>query len=287
MMIATVPDLPPPPPSITIFVHGTQHAATGWIPKYASWAYNFTHHQDGLHRALDIPHDYLYTHLAKHLEDGDSKKFPLEHTYIFCWSGALSHTARLKAASELNKALNELVKKHTNPPHITIITHSHGGNVVLNIMNIEDEKEYIINTLIMTANPVQTTTKECAEDDTIIKEILAPHSHGDYIQVAAPQQHPDQDLFKESSFTSKEKIKNFLLSWLPPFSQRHFPKNSRVKHIKITCNGTSLSHIGFLLPSFTTTLGKIIDQAHCYDFSKEEMVYDIKPLSSDFLQFWK
>lgn len=279
----------PPPLPLTIYIHGTQRTATAWIPKTTTWAYNFTHYKKGLHRALDIPHDYIYSHVVRHISEGDSKKFPLEHCYVFCWSGKLSHEARLEAAKELHVSLQELLKQFPQPPFITIITHSHGGNVALNIMNLPDKKEYAINRLIMLANPVQQTTQACAEDSTVFKEILAPHSHGDLFQVAAPQQNPTNSIvFDRSFFTDPEKIKVFLLSCLPPFSQRHFPKNSRVKEIAITYKKRPISHLGFMLPSFTTQLGTILDKLETHNFATGEMEYDLPRYSkSDFLQFLK
>ena len=75
----------PHAPPVTIYVHGT-HRSTGWIPKSMGWAHSFTHYKEGLHKTLESPPDYIYTILTTHLCSGDSKKFPLEGSHIFCWS---------------------------------------------------------------------------------------------------------------------------------------------------------------------------------------------------------
>jgi len=60
----------------------------------------------------------------------------VRHYYVFGWSGLLSQHKRRQEALRLLNELTEEVKKFKKrniTPKITIISHSHGGNVVLNM----------------------------------------------------------------------------------------------------------------------------------------------------------
>lgn len=60
----------------------------------------------------------------------------VRHYYVFGWSGLLSQSKRRQEALRLLNELNEEVKKFKKrniTPKITIVSHSHGGNVVLNM----------------------------------------------------------------------------------------------------------------------------------------------------------
>ena len=68
-----------------------------------------------------------------HYAWGDSE---VRHYYVFGWSGLLSQNKRRHEALRLLNELNEEVKKFKArgiSPKITIVSHSHGGNVVLNM----------------------------------------------------------------------------------------------------------------------------------------------------------
>lgn len=73
-----------------------------------------------------------FEHLA-HRVWGDDE---IRHYYVFGWSGLLSQNKRRHEAVRLLNELNEEVKKFKARgvlPKITIVSHSHGGNVVLNM----------------------------------------------------------------------------------------------------------------------------------------------------------
>ncbi len=60
----------------------------------------------------------------------------MRHYYVFGWSGLLSQSKRRQEAVRLLNELNEEIKKFNArgiTPKITLVSHSHGGNVILNM----------------------------------------------------------------------------------------------------------------------------------------------------------
>src|SRR5262252_5397107 len=64
------------------------------------------------------------------LFDTITAAFPEASIIPFNWSGKNSHSARLIAGHELNDLINNSTQGEPEP-RIAIISHSHGGNVVL------------------------------------------------------------------------------------------------------------------------------------------------------------
>lgn len=146
----------------------------------------------GLHEfcAADTPAWHAARHVIPAYEDvaqcvgrsGDITK-----DLIFGWSGFLHHGARKEAGYDLYKTLCDyrdglIAQYHVNP-EITIIGHSHGGNVGLWLA--QAEKEYKrglqINSLIMLGSPMQKEMAPCIES-AVFKAIVLCHSDGDGIQ---------------------------------------------------------------------------------------------------------
>ncbi len=197
--------------------------------------------------------DILATLCTKHPEE-----FPKEHCYTFGWSGTLKHTARKEAAHNLYSCLTELKKNYDNPT-ISLLTHSHGGNVALCLKHICDTNNnphnLTIEELILLACPVQTETLT-AITGSLFKEIYSLHSHHDLLQVLDPQ----------GVYTFLDNLKNHGLEFTmnnlkqlgPLFSERHFPPDSAVKQLNVQYPRRELLHIEFLLPEFMSELPSLI-----------------------------
>ncbi len=178
-------------PPITVWIHGTSPKALfPWpLSKFVvEKTHSFLHCQPGLHMAKGLPEEYHHYKIAQTLCTVAPKKFDINTFYLFGWSGDLNPHVRQKAADELYTSLVQITddyeKVYGFAPHIQIITHSHGGNVALNLVPIhkEQQKKLAIDELILLACPVQETTQEFAQD-ALFKKIYSVHSHVDMIQV--------------------------------------------------------------------------------------------------------
>lgn len=111
----------------------------------------------------------------------------IEEHAIFGWDGLLSQRARRAAAERLYTALidyrDQTIKKYGTDPHITILAHSHGGNVALWLADCEQEqkKKLFINRLFMYGTPMQVETGHCIVSP-FFKQIFLGYSRGDSIQ---------------------------------------------------------------------------------------------------------
>lgn len=162
--------------------------------------------------------------------------------YLFGWSGKLSVKERKQAAQELYKALcqlsDEYQSEHGVRPKLRIITHSHGGNVALNLANCATENpEFSLEELVLLACPVQEKTKKFI-DHAIFKKIYALYSTKDLLQVADPQ----------GIFQEEQKKDFFNRLW---FSERTFPEHPKLKQAEVTYNGRGILHLEFLLTKKT------------------------------------
>lgn len=219
------------PRSITVFVHGT-------LPPEFFLQFTFIHNlcccPKGLIPVKKIDPQYRLRNLQV-LHQENPEMFPLQTLYLFGWSGNLNFQERYKTALDLYQALQCLQERHPGLP-ITIITHSHGGNVALNLARVVDEKQdttLVIERLILLACPVQKQTSHLVHSP-IFKKIHALYSPIDIAQVADPQ-----GLYSE----------NDNKKW-PLFSERCFPKNERITHCRIRINGRGMGHIDFLTRTF-------------------------------------
>ncbi|MFA5074845.1 MAG: hypothetical protein WC436_01965 [Candidatus Babeliales bacterium] len=113
--------------------------------------------------------------------------------YTFGWDGKLSKKSRLNWAKDLYKQIinetekiskNFLDKKIDSKINITILAHSHGGNVALNLAEAEKEfcKNIKIKKLVLLGTPVQTETKNFI-NSPIFEKIYNIYSSGDMMQV--------------------------------------------------------------------------------------------------------
>lgn len=232
---------------LTVWVHGTlphDMLSTVLNALSADAVANFFHCEPGLNAAQLLDKKYHHRTIADTLSTADSQRFALEGFYLYCWPGDLSFAQREQSARELYTALTDLVadykKKHDTQPTLRIITHSHGGNVALNLAPLHEEQQndLIIDELILLACPVQKATEKFASS-SLFKRVYALHSHLDMIQVLDPQ--------------GIQKPKT------PFFSGRHFPPSDNLIQARCKSSGRDLLHIEFMLAPFLRTLPARLD----------------------------
>ncbi len=290
------------PKNVTIWVHGTRGIA--FLPltlskKMTATERAFCYCPRGLHRATHIDAKLVHHKHAHLLSQADPQQFPLDDFYIFGWTGDLSPQARLNAAKELYKEIEKLLTRYRargESVHITIITHSHGGNVALNLANMSyKDVEFTIDRLIMLACPIQKETKHLSHT-SIFKKVYSFYSHADLIQVGDPQKiHPFgciiRDIFKEKSFTPLKKAFKESLN-RPFFSERCLKSAPHIIQVPLKWKHTApwtahdfdafldlahivkklaswldkhknrgLLHVEFILPMFVKQLPHVLIQA--------------------------
>lgn len=283
--------IPVAPPPITIWIHGTtpkQEILHFLSDINIDHVYKFFYCKPGLTKAREFDSQYQNYAIAQHLAKSDPIRFPLETFYVFGWSGKLDAHERKKAAQELYQALKNIIanyqKKYACYPSIRIITHSHGGNVALNLAALQENMgDLIIDTLILLACPVQYETEHCIPNP-IFKKIYSIHSHRDFIQILDPQGWPYlrekiKKLFKTKSIETIQDILKQLES-KTFFSERHFSPHKKLTQVHIKINNRSPFHIEFLLSKFIKKLPFIIEQIeHAYgnnNQSAEELLIHIE-----------
>ncbi|HLW72632.1 MAG TPA: hypothetical protein VKR54_01145 [Candidatus Babeliales bacterium] len=192
---------PPPikPPTLTVWIHGTKPDEN--LPPFLAkitkgLSQLLSGDIKGLHRTaeLDAQHyPFYYPFLrSKALAAADPIRFNPNHFYTFGWSGKLTLKARKNAAHDLFYELKQLSttyhEKYGCTPEIILISHSHGGNVILHLAEISDPDgfELHISKAIFLACPVQKHTAHLI-NSPVFERIYALHSHTDMIQIADPQ----------------------------------------------------------------------------------------------------
>ena len=171
------------------------------------------------------------------------------HFYLFGWSGKLSYQEREDTArilyNEIKALIAEYKKQYGTTPALRLITHSHGGNVALNLAKIKEagDTEFVIDELILLACPVQIKTAPLIKDK-LFKKIYSLYSTRDLIQILDPQEVYNN--LKEKRF--------------PLFSQRRFPDQANLRQIIVKRKKRAISHVEFMLEKFLTTLPTILDE---------------------------
>jgi hypothetical protein len=220
---------------ITVFVHGT-------LPPLADRLVRTYDIPLGLNLAEKIRSSLIMGKIPVYLTEADPEGFPLETFYVFGWSGDLNFAARKKAAFELYKALQGLSVRGP----ITLIGHSHGCNVILNLAAIAHEmndKNFVVDRAILLAGPVQKATEVYIHSD-VFKKIYSFYSHSDLIQILDPQ-----GLYKEN-----RDIKNISV-----FSAHLFSSHDKLVQIRVKKGTRGIFHIEFVLADFIKKLPKILN----------------------------
>lgn len=251
---------PPPPPQIpqpvTIWVHGTRPSAV--LPflsnndKLQKKIDNSVPRKKGLRLFSDLKPTGKTHALLKALSSASPAQFPLDSLYSFGWSGDLSVAARKDAAEQLWASIKlltvNLKNRYGTLPPITLITHSHGGNVALHMAHVQDDNSIHLARTILLACPVQKETSHYAQDP-LFGMVYSIHSHVDMVQILDPQRlQPYKHAFAAWQESKDfEHIKQAYLLGLahPLFSERHFPHTRNIIQADVLWKsgfGTPISH---------------------------------------------
>lgn len=132
----------------------------------------------------------------------------------FCWSGGNSHTDRMKAALYLSAWVG-VVRPKRDQRTLTVIAHSHGGNVAL---AASARHELKINDLILLGTPIRT---EYPVNLKNINKISNVYSNGDNIQWLGAVGNSRGE---GRTLSDTREIENFLMEESPGHSQLHDEK---------------------------------------------------------------
>lgn len=240
-------------PWITVWVHGTQPPLQR-IPgkrlrtRLQKHAHEFFYCQYGIHHWHKNPETNRYCSFARLLAETNPELFPEKHFYTFGWSGDLNFKVREAAADVLYQDLVKLVAQYTAtygiPPHVRVITHSHGGNVALNLALAEriHNKKLVIDELVLLACPIQAKTAPFAQEP-LFRKVYSFYSSTDLMQVGDPQ-----GLYRSNGIKA------------PLFSQRLFPAYKTIAQARVRFNNRSLWHVEFLADWFVRALPAAIKE---------------------------
>lgn len=223
--------------ALTVFVHGTVLVPKGVFT-------NFFYSKPGMHHASTYDTKYRLRHIADSLCASGFCSF--DTFYLYGWNGVLSFQERAKAAAAFAESLASLAaayeKKYGSAPYITVITHSHGGNVALNVAHYA--KNICIDRLILLACPVQEETRKYITS-SVFKKIYSFYSHLDSIQVLDPQ--------------------GIQCKQAPLFSERCFEDVPNLVQVKTKINGRGIMHVEFLLDKFLYKLPLFMNKLEALD----------------------
>ena len=294
--------------NITIFIHGTRlmrFFPLNILKKLTLLDQCLSTPKLGLHHFLEIPENNNQVRIAKTLNRVAPDLFPLETFYLFGWSGKLDIKERRAAAKKLIADIDRMIvtpfrEKHGIDPIITIISHSHGGNVALNMVR-NRSIDFWIENLILLACPVQNQTKRYSKSP-LFKNIYSIFSKDDMLQVLdlQPMGVFGHKIKKAWNKKSTDPLKGLWKMFkLPFFSKRKFEKKGNTYHIEVSWKDVvhwteadfdiyanlrgygkrltkldmakrrGLRHIEFLIPTFIEKLPTILNEAQTLkkDFS--------------------
>lgn len=228
------------PKNITIFVHGSRG--------FSRLLFTYTDEDNKIKPIKDVPTKYVTHKIADSLAIRDPKKFPLNSFYVFGWSGRLNNKIRFEAAKilfeEICKLIENLKIDHPNFS-INLITHSHGGNVALNLANVAKELglKFKIDNLILLACPVQAVTSQLIHSE-IFNNVYNIYSCSDWWQILDPQ-----------GVHSENKGKK-----VPLFSGRKFENCPKLKQVEVKFRGKLSAHAAFLTAKFFKRLPYLLNK---------------------------
>jgi hypothetical protein len=227
---------------ITVYVPGSSIIPT--------WFSRATHLRiPGMQHIKAYPPSFNGRNVAEQLVKLCPLKYNFEHYYYFGWSGIICFKEREKAAADLMRELLRIkalyIKKNGVQPKFRIITHSHGGNVLLNVAKLcKFFSSFEIEEAIILACPVQEETKHLVKSP-VFKKVYALYSNYDIVQIIDPQ-----GLYSNAKSSKL-------------FSEATFPESNNLFQACIQLDGSNLKHMDFYLPKFMNNLPKIcqaIDQ---------------------------
>lgn len=231
------------PKTITVIVHGTK--APSFIANTFGIAHKFFYTPSGLNKGVTIGSGYRFGKLIKNLHEADPELFPLEDIYLFGWNGNIHPAERYMAAETLYQELKTLLSSLPHHAKVRVVTHSHGGNVVLNMAHIQKSKpvKVIIDELVLLGCPVQETTSPCL-CDPMFKKVVSLYSTNDILQVIDPQ-----GIYQWNRWSQKM---NSI------FSGRTFNPHKKMVQSRIKNGNYDILHIDFIRTPFIRNLGSII-----------------------------
>lgn len=236
-------------PVITVWIHGTKFTRSDTYRRVYNGVPDVKH-------IKEFPSEHGIQFQMKMLDRDAHEIFCYENLYLFGWSGRLSTHERYWAAVILYQKLTMLCEtykqKHGKVPRIRLVTHSHGGNIALNLVRVHKARkaELEIETLVLLACPVQHETKKLAES-CFFKKVYAFYSSLDMVQVLAPE-------FMHKMRNDEDSVVGSCLRWIP-FSNRCFESDSRVRQAWIKVNGHAIMHSSFTRAHFLRTIPRLID----------------------------
>ncbi len=234
--------------NITIFVHGTHTATMNRIFK------PFIGVPNRIVKVSSLSNRHYMCNIANVLSHTGSE-FPWQDFYAYGWSGILCPKEREMAAENLYSEIKKLIleyKKQSLDPKITIVTHSHGGNVALNLAKFKEVDSFLIDRLILLAVPVQKMTSKFVED-SLFNKIYSFSSSLDLLQVGDPQA-----LYSASKIDDKK---------CPFFSKRFFKPTKNLRQVKVKINNRAIFHVEFVMERFIKFIPDLIKQMDLLDES--------------------
>ncbi len=222
--------------NVTIFVHGT-------LPPVIAPLIRILDTPFGFFPATCLSDRFILSRIPYILERADSEEFPLETHYLFGWCGDLTFKAREEAAEELYYYLKKFKGK------ITVIGHSHGGNVALELAHAalkHGDTDFVIDRLILLACPIQKMTSGYASSP-VFKKVFNIYSRTDSTQILDPQ----------GAYRASKELKNNGIE-VPFFSERELPDSPNITQARILMKGSNLAHMDFIRPGFLKRLPEII-----------------------------
>ena len=250
-------------PTVTIWIHGTR-----LIPNPVFHAYVYS--PPGLNPVTVLDSSYHLRQVADAIVHADPINYPLDHFYIFGWSGKLSAEERTSAAQFLYQELVRLKtiyqEMHGITPRLRIITHSHGGNIALQLARLQQPEDHMtIDELILLACPVQKNTMDHVHDP-LFKQVYSLYSSLDIFQVLAPQ-----FCYRVQR---KKGNKQYWQLKMPLFSSRKFEPHEKLAQIKVKVNGRAISHTKFTSTSFTRTLPTVVKEIAAWQTELPQYPHD-------------
>jgi len=282
-MVFCPPPPPAKPPIVTIWVHGSKSHVH--LPSFLGNAIKdlsqlLSGNTEGLHKITEFNSSYYPFLQAQTLATVNPLQFNQEHFYVFGWSGKVAPEERKNAAFDLFNALKSLTdtyqKQYNCLPKIILISHSHGGNVVLHLAEIVDPDGFTlqISKAILLACPVQKHTAHLI-NSSLFTRIYSLHSHTDILQIIDPQglHNPKKitrPLLSSRHFDINPKLAQALIRWKQPpvWTTNDFNNNNKtMKKLISSINVLSfikknrgLLHVEFLLLPFIYQLPTIIEE---------------------------
>lgn len=242
-------------PAITIWIHGTRlFPASAFLGILSA--------RPGLNPVTEVdPRHYTFK-TAHLLEKLYPEQFSVDSFYVFGWTGRLSYNERERAADilyqSIAKKINEY-KKSGITPYVRIVSHSHGGNISLNLAHVSQKysHKFSVDELILLACPVQQFTSHLV-GNPMFKRVYSLYSRLDIVQILDPQGL--RTLFSRGFKKCKKHRK-----MKPFFSSRRFKPQKNMHQVKIKINGRALFHNSFIRAQFVQVLPIIVDEIRHWD----------------------